>query len=173
MKQIGVKKQRVNHQALALAVKRMLEGPATAHNIVEVTGLHINTSYELMRTFHKNKVVHVCGWEPNSWGADTTPIFKLGDGPNKRRRKASSKERSARSRQRKKEMQVRDPLVAALHGEFYDYRGFKVIKGVTIIVDHPDPYFKTEGYPTARAAHGVITRFINSRGLDKPENQET
>jgi hypothetical protein len=170
MKRIGIKKQRVNHQALALAVKRMMEGPTTAHNVVEVTGLHINTAYELMRTFHDNKVVHISGWEPNALGVDTTPIFTLGAGRDVKRRKASSKERSARSRRLKKEMQVRDPLVAALHGEFYDYRGFKVIKGVTVIVDHPDPYFKTEGYPSPRAAHGVITRFINSRGIK--ENQQ-
>ena len=166
MKQIGVKKQRVNHQALALAVKRLMEGPATSHNIVEVTGLHINTAYELMRTFHKNKVVHISGWEPNALGVDTTPLFTLGAGRDVKRRKASSKERSARSRARKKQVK-RDPLVAALHGEFYDYFGFKVVKGARVMVDHHDPYFRTEGYQNARAAHGAITRYINSRGLNQ------
>jgi hypothetical protein len=166
-----VKKLKVNHQALALAVKRMLEGPFTAHNIVEVTGLHINTSYELVKAFKKVGNTFISGWEPNSWGADTTPIFTLGQGKDKRRRRASTKEKSARYRENKKRMKQRDPLVAALHGEFYDYRGFKVVKGATIIVDHPDPYFKPEGYPSARVAHGMITRFIVSRGLDKPEEQ--
>lgn len=168
MKQI-VTRMRVGHQTFALALKRMVEGPFTAHNIVEATGLHINTAYELVRAIEKCKASHITGWEPNSWGADTTPIFTLGPGKNKRRRKASAKEKSARYRQRKRDMQQRDPLVAALHAEFYDYRGFKVVKGASIIVDHPDPYFKPEGYPSARVAHGMITRFITSRGLERKD----
>jgi hypothetical protein len=167
-----VKKLRVNHQALALAVKRMLQGPFTAHDVVEVTGLHINTAYELVNMFHKVGTSHRSGWEQNSFGIDTTPVFTLGPGVNKRRRKASAKEKSARYRANKKIRQQRNPLVAALHAEFYDYRGFKVVKGITIVVDHPDPYFKPEGYPNARIAHGMISRFITSRGLDKLKEQE-
>lgn len=166
------KKMRVNHQALALAVKRMIEGPFTAHNIVEVTGLHINTAYELVKAFHKTGTSHITGWEPNAWGIDTTPIFTLGPGRDKRRRKASSKEKSARYRQRKREMKQRDPLVAALHAEFYDYRGFKVVRGATIIVDHPDPFFKPEGYPNARIAHGMISRFIGKQQLNEQKEEQ-
>lgn len=163
---------RVNHQALALAVKRMIEGPFTAHSVVEVTGLAVNTAYELVRTFHKCGTSHVSGWEPNTWGADATPIFTLGPGKDKKRRRASTKEKSARYRERKRAMKNRDPLVAALHADQYEYRGFIITRGASLIVQHDDPYFKPEGYPNARAAHGTITRYINSRGLEQKEEAE-
>lgn len=94
--------RKVNHETYALLFKELLEHPCTAYDIVEVTGLHIVNVQGLMRILARHKVVHVAAWEPNSRGVDTTPVFKLGEGRNAKRRKKTRAQIVADYKERKK-----------------------------------------------------------------------
>ena len=59
------------------------------------------TAQSLMRTLRKHGVVHVCAWEPDKMGRDRIPVFKLGTGRDKPRRKLTAAQRQARSRAKK------------------------------------------------------------------------
>lgn len=92
---------KVNQDAYARLFAELLEGPMTAHDAVEVAGLHIITAQSLFRTLKKHKVVHVVAWEPDSRGRDVTPVYGLGKGRDKPRRKQSAAQRQAQHRARK------------------------------------------------------------------------
>ena len=94
---------KVNQHAYARAFKLLLKEPATAHDIVEVTGLHIVTAQSLMRTLKQHKVVHISAWDTDRMGRDVTPVYQLGPGKNLPRRRMTGAERQARCRARKLE----------------------------------------------------------------------
>lgn len=102
-------KHRVNHEAYAAVIKALLDHPQTAHELAEVSGLHIVTSQGLMRVFKRHKIVHVSAWDPDSLGRDVTPVFSLGKGRNVARRKKTPAERTAayRARQQAKLLTLR------------------------------------------------------------------
>ena len=92
---------KVNQDMYARTLKMLLEDPLTAHEVAEETGMHIITAQCLMRAFKKHKVVHVCAWEPDKMGRDATPVYKLGGGRDRPRRKLTAAERTARYRAKK------------------------------------------------------------------------
>ena len=97
---------KINQDTYAKIIKVLLTDPYTAHELVEISGLHIVTMQRLMRCFHKNKVVHVCGWETDSLGRDTTPVYKLGIGKAVPRRRMTAAERTARYRSKKQTVEA-------------------------------------------------------------------
>lgn len=92
---------KINQDTYARLFKELLDGPMTAHEAVEATGLHIVTAQNLFRCLKKHKVVHVSAWEPDRLGRDVTPVYQLGAGRDKPRRKKSAAERQRASRARK------------------------------------------------------------------------
>ena len=96
--------KKVNQDTYARVFKILLTEPSTAHELAEETGLHSVTVQSLMRTLKKHKVVHVCEWEVDRLGRDVTPVYKLGEGRDKKRRRLTTAERHARSRARKAEL---------------------------------------------------------------------
>ena len=103
--------RKTNQETYAILFKHLLDGPMTAYDLVEESGVHIVTAQSLMRCLKKHKVVHICGWEKNSRGIDTTPIYKLGHGKNKPRAKMTDKERTQRYRDKKKAMELQNIIV--------------------------------------------------------------
>lgn len=97
---------KVNQDMYARIFRDLLDGPMSAHDAVEVTGMHILTAQELMRTLKKHKVVHVCAWEKDKLGRDATPVYGLGEGRDKKRARMTASERTARYREKKKQMSV-------------------------------------------------------------------
>ena len=97
---------KVNQTTYALTMKLLLDGPVTAQEIVEETGLHLVTAQRLMRIFKKHGVVHVCAWEADRLGRDVTPVYKLGKGKDKPRHKFTAAERQARHRAKTQVMGV-------------------------------------------------------------------
>lgn len=93
---------KVNQDSYATLFAELLEGPCTPRELAAVSGLHIVTVQDLMRTFHRRKVVHIKGWEPNARGAHTTPVFALGRGRDAERPVKSRAEIDADYRERKK-----------------------------------------------------------------------
>lgn len=92
---------KVNQETYARLLRMLLDDPVTANELVEETGLHRVTAQSLMRTLHKHEVVHVCAWEPDKLGRDRIPVFKLGAGRDKPRRKLTDAQKQARCRAKK------------------------------------------------------------------------
>jgi hypothetical protein len=93
---------KVNQESYALVFKDLLAGPSTAYDLAEVSGLHVVTVQELMRTLHRHKVVHIVAWHPNGRGIDTTPVFALGKGRDVKRRCKTRAQIAADYRERKR-----------------------------------------------------------------------
>lgn len=92
---------KVNQDTYGRLFRMLLDDPCTAHELSEETGLHIVTAQSLMRTLKKHRVVHVSAWEPDRLGRDATPVYKLGEGKNKPRRRMTQAERQAKYRAKK------------------------------------------------------------------------
>lgn len=100
-----------NHLAFALVVKELTEGPITTKDVVEVSGLYIQTARYLMNALHKYQAVHICAWEPNSRGVDTTPVYKLGRGKDKPKAKKSGAEKTQDYRTRRDALNLVNSIV--------------------------------------------------------------
>jgi predicted ArsR family transcriptional regulator len=109
---------KVNQETYALVFKHLLTEEASAHELADVSGLHSITVQSLMRTLKKYKVVHVCGWDKDGMGRDTTPIYKLGVGKNVSRTRMTRAQVVARYRAKKKHMdEVKMIFKGATHGQ--------------------------------------------------------
>jgi len=97
------KYRKISYVALAKTMKLLMDGPATAHEVSEVTGIHTVTAQEWMRSLHKEGCIHIGGWIPDGLGRDTTAVYHLGKGRDKPRHKFTPAERQARHRARKKQ----------------------------------------------------------------------
>ena len=108
------KRRKINHVALAQTIKLLLQGPITAHELAEYTGIHPVTAAEWMRGLRREGVVHVCGWLPDSMGRDATAVFKMGAGRDKPRSKMTQAERQARYRQKQKQITLAHQFAGAI-----------------------------------------------------------
>ena len=102
--------RKINHVVMAQTVKLLLEGPVTAHEVAEHTGIHIVTAQEWMRCLRKEGAVHIGGWLADGLGRDVTAVYKLGKGRDKERHKFTAAERQARHRARKAAL-ARDQMI--------------------------------------------------------------
>ena len=93
---------KVNAMSFAKMMRLLLEGPHTAHELAEETGLFKRTVYESIHALEKEKVVHVSAWEKDARGADHTPVYKMGPGKRAVRSKMTGAERQAKSRAKKR-----------------------------------------------------------------------
>jgi hypothetical protein len=87
---------------LAKTLKIMLDGPTTAQEIAEFTGIHLRTAQEWMRNMKAEGCVHINAWLPDSKGRDSIPVWKLGKGKDKPRHRMTNAETARQYRARKK-----------------------------------------------------------------------
>lgn len=92
---------KVNQDTYARVFASLLHGPATTHELVIETGLHLVTMQSLMTCLKKHKVVHIVAWEKDRLGRDCTPVYAFGTGRDKARAKMTNAERTAAYRARK------------------------------------------------------------------------
>lgn len=97
---------KVNQTAYALIFKELLDGPLTARDAIEITGLHIQTANNLFNCFKKHKIVYIASWETDSMGRDAFPVYEIGNKPDKKRRRMSGAERSARFKAKQKALSL-------------------------------------------------------------------
>ena len=64
------------------------------------------TAQNLFRCLKKHKVVYVAAWDVDSRGRDVTPIYAMGAGKDKKRRKKSAAERQSICRKKKAALQL-------------------------------------------------------------------
>ena len=103
---------KVNQESYALIFKELLEGEMSAHDAVEITGLHLVTAQSLFRSLKKHKVVHIAAWDTDRMGRDVTPIYALGAKRDKPRRRMSGAERQRLSRARRGAIAIINGVVA-------------------------------------------------------------
>ena len=104
------KYRKISHVALAKTMRMLLDGPVTAQEISEETGIHIVTAQEWMRSLRKEGCIHIGGWLPDALGRDTTAVYQMGKGKDKPRHKFTPAERQARHRARKRQATI-DKLI--------------------------------------------------------------
>jgi hypothetical protein len=92
--------RKVNQDMYAQIFKLLTERPVTAYDISEKVGMHVVNAQGLMRTFKRYGVVHVCNWRQDSMGRDVTPVYELGEGLDKPRRKKTAAQRTAKHREK-------------------------------------------------------------------------
>lgn len=92
----------INRLCYAKLIKYIIDQPATVHDLAAETGLHFVTVGRLMRMFKQEKIVHICGWEPDSRDRDVTAVYKFGEGRDKAKRRISSAVRTKNYRERQK-----------------------------------------------------------------------
>lgn len=92
---------KVGAQIYAMMIK-LLENPVTRKEIAEETGLHYVTVLHYMRALHDKKAIHIVGYEIDSTGRENAPMFKLGPGKDKKRRRKPPSERAKAYRHNKK-----------------------------------------------------------------------
>jgi hypothetical protein len=95
---------KVSHMALAKTLKLLLEGPVTAQKVSEVTGVHLLTAQEWVRALRKEGVVHIGDGIADRLERDITPVYAMGSGPDKERRRLTTAQRQARYRERQKKL---------------------------------------------------------------------
>jgi predicted ArsR family transcriptional regulator len=102
--------KRIGHLTLAKTLKLLLDGPATAQEIAEVTGIHLRTAQEWFRALKAEDCVHVTAWHPDSLGRDSIPVWKLGKGADKHKQTLGNRESARRYRARLK-LKARDRMI--------------------------------------------------------------
>ena len=97
---------RVNAIAIAEMLKAAQEGIYTSWELVEISGLSINTVRGYMNVFHKAGIVHVCDWDEDARGNRTRKVYKLGKGKDVAKPKLSQQEVNRRYREKTKAMKL-------------------------------------------------------------------
>lgn len=94
--------QKVNQEIYAKLIKFLINNDATLKQLANESGLHVVTASNLIKTFRKHKLVHICEWEMDKLGRDQTMVIRWGEGKDVKRFKMSGKERQRLCRARKK-----------------------------------------------------------------------
>lgn len=76
---------RIGAISAAKVLANLYAGPATARELMEVSGLSKNTVMEYLRHFKTEGVIHICAWERDSLGRWSIPVFQLGYGKDRTR----------------------------------------------------------------------------------------
>jgi len=97
-------RRRINANKLAQTLRYFQQtDEVTAAQLAVEIGVHLITAQSWLRELKTNRVIHVAGWLPDSLGRDSTPVYRLGDGEDVARRKASRSEINRRYLERKRE----------------------------------------------------------------------
>ena len=107
---------KVNQLHYALLIKCLMENPTTVYDLCEEIGLHIRTCRELMNLFKKHKIVHISGWAEDKAGKIHIPIYKLGEGRDKKRVTKSGALRTKTYRENKKLREMTLSTLQPVHG---------------------------------------------------------
>lgn len=94
---------RVNAMSFAIMVRSLCDGPKTVHQIAEASGLRVWTVRHYVKSLHKQEVVHIHGWVPDSMGRDATVIYAWGMGIDVPRRLTTGAEKMRQRRKRARE----------------------------------------------------------------------
>lgn len=69
------------HIAVAVMVARLVDGPSTARDLAEESGLSEQSVRDYLRAMRKRRAVHVAAWEHDAAGRQTLAAYRLGRKP--------------------------------------------------------------------------------------------
>lgn len=104
------KRFRVSHLTIFSLIKAAQKGEYTLTELAEISGLHYATVCEFMKAAHREKLVHICGWEPDSRGRYLIRIYMWAPGKDVKNVKLTGAERQRRSREAKKKRELQAAL---------------------------------------------------------------
>jgi hypothetical protein len=104
---------KVNAMSLAILIKLLAEGTRTCAELAAETGLHVLTVYLWTRELHKQKVIHIVAWEADTRGRAVTKVFMLGPGPDAKRNKDPATVRTARYREKLRQIEMNSWVMGA------------------------------------------------------------
>jgi serine/threonine-protein kinase RIO1 len=108
---------KINRFTQAKLIEAMLDGVYTCAELAEMTGLHYVTVLDYTRELHRAKAAHICGWEKDSKGRDVIKIYKIGRGKDAKREKLSGAERQARTRAKRKAVELVHLMTGGFHAQ--------------------------------------------------------
>lgn len=101
----GRKLARPNMLSYAIAFGMIASGEDfTREEIAEATGWHGVTAADFLRVLRKRKLIYVCGWLPDSIDRDAIAVFRLGNKPDKPRKRLTPAQRAKRMRDRQRKL---------------------------------------------------------------------
>lgn len=81
----GKEQVKLNAVMFAEMLGELLEGPCTAKDLADHTGMHILTVQRSLRPMHRRKLVHISGYEQDASGRWVIRVFKWGIGSDAKR----------------------------------------------------------------------------------------
>ena len=90
----------------------MDETEVSAYDLVDVVGIHLVTAQTWLRALKQENTIHIVGWDVDSLGRDKTPLFRLGAGKDKPRRRKTVAERQKTYRLKKKRLLLQQSIEA-------------------------------------------------------------
>ncbi len=131
--------------SFAKVLRALTDGPSSAQELQDATGLSLETLHNLMRALRKEKLAHIGSWEKDALGRDTIRIYRLGAGQDAPRRKKTKAQIARECRQRKLEQKMRAAFQpAALSAVTAALDASLVHEGAP---PHSPPARETEGAP--------------------------
>lgn len=97
---------KINAYSQAQMIKLLLDGPQTAQDLADATGLHCVTVQQYTRELHRAGAAHISAWEKDSRGRDRIKVYSLGAGKDKKREKLTDAQRRQRARDKRKAAQM-------------------------------------------------------------------
>jgi len=70
---------KLNAHLMARMVRMLVEGPCMAREIVDETGLAYCTVISYLQALHRQKAVHICGWERDVMGRAQIKVYAFGE----------------------------------------------------------------------------------------------
>lgn len=90
--------------SLGKLLRLLVDGEHTFEELAESTGLHYRTVCEWVNALHREGVVHIAGYEKDSYNRDNAPLWLFGvDKRDAKRSKLTAAQRQARCRARKRQ----------------------------------------------------------------------
>ena len=111
----------MNHIHMLNLITALESGTLSMQELADETGLSYVTIRKFCTAAHRKKMIHICCWENDAKGRNLVIIYKWGKGTDVKRIKFSAAERQARTRMKKKNLQLRKELsflVPAMNSEF-------------------------------------------------------
>jgi DNA-binding transcriptional ArsR family regulator len=69
---------KLNAVMFAELIGELMEGPCTAQDLADHTGMHLLTVQRTLRPLYRRKLVHISGWEKDAQGRHVIRVFKMG-----------------------------------------------------------------------------------------------
>lgn len=92
---------KLNAVMFAEMLGEMMDGPCTAQDLAQHTGMHVLTVQRTLRPLYRRGLVHISGWERDAQGRWVIRVFKLGAGKDMKRpppKKKAQRLRESRAR---------------------------------------------------------------------------